>query len=387
MAGPLTGVTVLDLTRLLPGGFCTGLLGDLGADVVKVEDTGMGDYMRFGGASIGPYSGAHWVLNRNKRSMRLNLKLPEGVAVLERLASSADVLVEGFRPGVMDKLGVGYEDLRQANAALVYCSISGYGADGPYRDLAGHDVNYMSYTGGLSVCGQDPEAKPAFPGLQIGDVGGGGLMAAVGILAALVRARETGKGDFVDIGMSDGIVSWLAPIAGEYIATGKAPGPGEYVLNGRFPCYDVYECADGRYVSVGALEPQFWAALVSALGRSDLAHGFDPSHREEIAAEFAQRTRDEWMDVFEGLDVCVAPVKTVAEAFEDPQVRHRGMVVEQEHPSAGKFPQLGIPVKLREAPGALERVAPAHGEHTDEVLAAAGYGPEEIVALRRGGVV
>ena len=141
MAGPLTGVTVLDLTRLLPGGFCTGLLGDLGADVVKVEDTGMGDYMRFGGASIGPYSGAHWVLNRNKRSMRLNLKLPEGVAVLERLASSADVLVEGFRPGVMDKLGVGYEDLRQANAALVYCSISGYGADGPYRDLAGHDVN------------------------------------------------------------------------------------------------------------------------------------------------------------------------------------------------------------------------------------------------------
>jgi alpha-methylacyl-CoA racemase len=393
---PLDGLTVLDLSRLLPGGFCSCLLADFGADVVKVEDTGAGDYIRwtpphYDGAHPSAGSAAFLALNRGKRSIQIDLKTPDGVQVLRRLASTADVLLESFRPGVMDRLGVGYERLRADNPGLVYCSITGYGQDGPYRDRAGHDINYLALGGLLGLTGERDGAPIQAAG-QIADVGGGGLMAAVGILMALRERDRTGEGQFVDCSMFDGALSWLALVAAEMLATGVAPRRGELPLAGRFNCYRPYECADG-WVSLGALEPKFWRAWCEGVQRPDLIeHAFDSpgsASHAQVSEIFRARTREEWVAFAAAYDCCLEPVLELGEALASQLVAAREMVVALDQPGvAAPVQLLGLPIKLGRTPGDPTRApGPALGEHTDELLTQAGYGPEEIERLHAGGAV
>ena len=392
---PLSDVRVLDLTRLLPGGFCTLLLGDLGADVIKVEDTGAGDYVRWAPpfygeeeqTPLGTRSSLYLALNRNKRSIRLDLKQQEGKDALLRLAREADVLVESFRPGVLDRLGVGYEELAKANPALVYCPITGYGQDGPNRDRAGHDQNYLGLNGILGLTG-DADGPPVQAAGQIADLGGGGLMAAVGILAALNEARRSGQGQVVDVSMTDGSLSWLAMVAGQYLCDGVVPRRGDLPLAGRLICYRPYEAKDG-WVSCGALEQKFWAAWCNGVGREDLiAHQFDPPGSEahgEAVEIFKQRTRAEWRAFNDEHDCCIEPILDLDEVLESDQVREREMVVSYEQPELGEVRQLGFPVKLSRTPASVHRPAPALGEHTAEVLGEAGLSPHEVDSLLSSG--
>ncbi|HTE63643.1 MAG TPA: CaiB/BaiF CoA-transferase family protein [Solirubrobacteraceae bacterium] len=385
--GPLEGIRVLDLTRLLPGGFATALLADLGAEVVKVEQPGRGDHMRWDEPRIGGESAHSWVTDRNKASIALNLKDPRGVEALKALARTHDAVIEGFRPGVVDRLGIGYDALRAVNPALVYVSITGYGQTGPMARHAGHDLNYAGRAGVLSITGS-ADRPPAIPGVQVADIGGGSLMAVVGLLAALVRARATGAGDHVDVAMTDGAFAWLSIHMGDHFADGRVGGPEAMLLNGRFPCYAVYECRDGRHLTVGALEPQFWTRVCRLLGRPELEPTqFDPEALPAWRALFAERARDGWLELLGGPDTCVGPVNDLAEAAADPQLRHRGMVGELEHPDFGPQRQVGIPIKLRNRPGALRTAAPALGEGSRRLLAGAGYGADAIDELLRDGVV
>jgi alpha-methylacyl-CoA racemase len=392
---PLSDVRILDLTRLLPGGFCTLLLADLGADVIKVEDTGQGDYVRWAPPYYGSEeqtpggtrSAIYLALNRNKRSIRLDLKQDQGRQALLRLAESADVLVESFRPGVLDKLGVGYDALRQANPALVYCAITGYGQDGPNRDRAGHDMNYLGLNGVLGLTGQ-AGGPPIQSGAQIADLGGGGLMAAVGILAALQQARRSGEGQMVDISMTDGSLAWLVMEAGRYFGSGEVPRRGEVMLSGGIICYRPYEAADG-WVTCGALEPKFWSAFCGGVGREDLIEhqfakpGSDP-HRE-VEKIFRTKTREGWRAFNDEHDAMIEPILDLDEALESELVRDREMVISYEQPELGEIRQLGFPIKLSRTPAAVERPAPALGEHTAELLAESGYTAEEIQALEDSG--
>jgi crotonobetainyl-CoA:carnitine CoA-transferase CaiB-like acyl-CoA transferase len=392
---PLEDVKVLDLTRLLPGGFCTLLLADLGADVIKVEDTGQGDYVRWAPphygseeqTPLGTRSAIYLSLNRNKRSIRLDLKHERGRQALIKLAESADVLVESFRPGVLDKLGVGYEVLRQANPALVYCPITGYGQDGPNRDRAGHDMNYLGLNGVLSLTGE-AGGPPIQSGAQIADLGGGALMAAVGILAALQDARRSGEGQMVDISMTDGSLAWLAMEAGRYFGSGEVPRRGEVMLSGGIICYRPYEAKDG-WVTCGALEPKFWAAFCNGVGREDLIqHQFEkpgsPAHAQ-VAEIFRGRTREEWRAFNDEHDAMIEPILELDEALESELVREREMVISYEQPELGEVKQLGFPIKLSRTPADVHRAAPALGEHTAEVLTEAGYSAEEVAAMEESG--
>jgi alpha-methylacyl-CoA racemase len=386
--GPLGGLRVLDLTRLLPGGYCTLLLADLGADVVKVEEPGRGDYIRFTPPLVGGESAAHGALNRGKRSVALNLKEEEGAAVLRKLAQRADVLVESFRPGVMARLGVGADDLRVLNRGLVYCAITGYGQDGPYRDRVGHDVNYIGYGGLLHLSGEAGGA-PVVPPVQVGDLAGGGMAGAIGILAALVERDRTGRGRFVDTSMLDGVVSWLTIHAGMYLGTGELPLRGAMPLSGAYACYGVYRCSDGRYLTIGALEPRFWRELVFSLGVPELEHEqYGPPERQrEMAARlqgiFAERSRDDWLVILEELEACVGPVKDLGEALQDAQVAHRRMVAEV----AGRALGPSSPFRFDGHQTAALRAAPGLGEHTAEVLGEIGIGESEVAELRGRGVV
>ena len=392
----LAGLRVLDLTRLLPGGFCTLLLADLGADVIKVEDTGAGDYVRwapphYAGADPSAGGALFLALNRGKRSVRIDLKAPAGRDVLLRLAGDADVLVESFRPGVMERLGVGYDALRAANPRLVYCAITGYGQDGPYRDRAGHDANYLALNGLLGLTGA-PDGPPVQAAGQIADLGGGALMAAVGILAALRELDRSGEGQLVDVSMTDGSLSWLAMVAARMFAEGAAPGRGMLELAGGLICYRPYRCADG-WVTLGALEPKFWRAWCAGVGREDLAERqFDPVGSEthaSVEAVFASRTREQWAAFNAEHDCCLEPVLGLDEALDSELVRARGMVAELAQPGVEEPVRLlGVPIKLSRTPGDPTRApGPVLGEHTEAVLAEAGYAPEEVRSLIEAGAV
>jgi crotonobetainyl-CoA:carnitine CoA-transferase CaiB-like acyl-CoA transferase len=405
---PLAGIRVLDLSRLLPGGFCSLLLADLGAEVLKVEDTGMGDYIRWSppyvdGAENSAKSALFLALNRNKRSIRIDLKHERGREVLLALVREHDVVLESFRPGVLDRLGVGYERMCEVNPGIVYCAISGYGQDGPKREAAGHDMNYLGLVGLLGLTGERG-GPPLQAAGQIADLGGGALMAAVGILAALSErdgspdrsgrpARPgSGEGQVVDISMADGALSWLAMVAGAYFADGAVPRRGGLPLAGSLLCYRPYECADG-WVTLGALEPKFWQAWCRGVEREDLIErqfeGPGSDAHTQVTAIFKARTRDQWQQFAAQHDCCLEPVLELDEALRSELVRERDMVVEIDQPGvAGGVRQLGIPVKLTRTPGDHARLpGPALGEHTERVLAEAGYGPEEIAALLQSGAV
>jgi crotonobetainyl-CoA:carnitine CoA-transferase CaiB-like acyl-CoA transferase len=393
---PLGGMKVLDLTRLLPGGYCSLLLADFGADVIKVEDTGMGDYIRWSppfyeGADQTARSALFLALNRGKRSIRVDLKNDRGKEILLALARDADVLLESFRPGVLDRLGVGYERLRAANPRLVYCAITGYGQDGPNRDRSGHDLNYLGLNGLLGLTGE-PGGPPVQAAGQVADLGGGALMALVGVLVALRERERSGEGQLVDCSMFDGSLTWLAMVAAEMFATGQVPRRGQGHLAGGLVCYRPYRCADG-YVTLGALEPKFWAEFCRGVGREDLLdHAFDPPGSDAhnaVEEVFAARTREDWRAFASEHDCCLEPVLELDEAMASELVASRRMVVELDQPGADRpVKLLGAPIKLSRTPADPTRApGPGLGENTDELLAAAGYSPEEIAALHKAGAV
>ena len=388
----LSDVKVLDLSRLLPGGFCSLLLADFGADVLKVEDTGMGDYVRWAppyheGADDSAKSAMFLSLNRGKRSIRLNLKEEAGREVLLRLVREHDVLLESFRPGVMERLGVGYERLREENPRLVYCAITGYGQDGPYRDRSGHDMNYLGLNGLLGLSG-DAGGPPVQAAGQIADLGGGALMAAFGILAALRERDRSGEGQLVDVSMFDGSLAWLAMVAARYLAEGRAPERGALELAGSLICYRPYQCNDG-WVTLGALEPKFWQAWCRGVGREDLIErqfeGPGSDAHAEVEALFRERTRDEWQAFASEHDCCLEPVLGLDEALDSELVRAREMVVRIDQPGTDGVSLLGVPVKLSRTPGAPAGPGPALGEHTREVLAGLGYSADEVDSLFESG--
>jgi crotonobetainyl-CoA:carnitine CoA-transferase CaiB-like acyl-CoA transferase len=387
-SSPLAGVRVLDLTRLLPGGFLGALLADLGADVVKVEEPILGDYIRWGGTRIGRESAASWVLGRNKRSVAVDLKRPEGVELFLRMAQGAQVVMEGFRPGVMDRLGIGYEAVRERNPKLVYASLTGYGSDGPMREAAGHDISYISYAGVLGMTGP-PGGPVCPPGVQVADLGGASIL-GIGLLAALYASERTGRGSRVEVAMYDAALAWTSIHAGELWASGNAPGPGRMLLNGKYPCYNVYACADGRYVSVGALEPKFWASFCAAVGRSDLVERqLDPTACAEVAAVLADRTRDEWVELLEPADACVAPVLGLGEALAHPLAAARGMVLQApvDLSGAATAPTLGTPIRFDGRRRPAGTPPPALGADTVALATEAGLTASEIAGLLASGVL
>lgn len=392
MSGPLAGFRVLDLSRLLPGPFCSMLMADLGADVIKVEDPKVGDYIRWWPPLLGKNSGFHTVLNRNKRSVTIDLKREEGRAVFEAMVKRADVVLEGFRPGVMERLGLGYAALRVLNPRIVYCAISGYGQDGERALRAGHDINYLALAGVLSYSGRD--GKLVVPNVQIGDMGGGALMAAFSITAALLARERLGEGQYIDISMTDGAVAWNCLRWGKFLADGVVPRPADDMLNHGYACYNLYETKDGRWMSLGALEPQFWKAFCRSVGRDDWeqAEYFKPgphqkSLEKEVAEVFAAKTQAEWVEHFREVDCCCEPVLNLDEMMADRALRARGMVVELIHEHFGAYRQLGIAPKFSATPGSLRTPAPELGEHTESLLLEHGYSEGEIKRLREAGVV
>ena len=378
---PLAGVRVLDLTRLVPGPVCTRHLADLGADVIKVEDTGAGD-------AVPPALRA--LANRNKRGIRLDLKRPEGVDALLQLARGADVLVEGFRPGVMARLGLGYDAVAAANPRIVYCSLTGYGQTGPDRDRPGHDINYCAEAGVAEQCGN--AHGPALGNLPVADLLGGALSAAMGILAALFDAQRSGRGRHVDIAMADATLAHaLMPLA-TLARHGRTRPFGEDTLTGALACYAHYRTRDGRWLAVGALERKFWDALCDALQRPQwkaLHRSGDPEVErqlhDDLAALFATRDLADWDAALRDAGGCVSPLRTLAEALADPQFRARGMVVESDHPDWGRVTQVGPPVHMSGFEFALRRHAPRPGEHTEQVLHEAGLDAPSIAALLASG--
>jgi len=391
---PLEGIRVLDLSRLAPGPFCSMLLGDMGADVLLIEapaDGKLANAIGGGRSQDLEKAAAYNTLSRNKRSIVLNLREPDAREIFYQLAAEADVVLEGFRPGVVKRLGVDYETLRQHNERIVYCSLSGFGQTGPYSQLVGHDINYISVGGALGMVGW-PDAPPAIPMNIIADFAGGGLHAAFGILTALLARERTGKGQNVDIAMSDGVMYLLASLTGSVLAGGPSPTRGGTILNGSVPHYNVYECADGGWISIGSLEPHFWVNLCKAMGREDfIPHQWDAGKRDEIFAhfrgQFKSKTRDEWFEVLKQSDICAGPVYSLEEALNDPHNRAREMLIEVDHPTLGKVKQLGIGTKLSETPGSVRSTAPLPGQHTDDVLASIGYDAGAIASLRERGVV
>jgi crotonobetainyl-CoA:carnitine CoA-transferase CaiB-like acyl-CoA transferase len=383
MSLPLEGLKVLDLSRLLPGPYATLVLADLGATVDKVEEPQGGDYTRHMPPMKDDISALFLALNRNKRSLTLDLKSPAGVAALKRLSQHYDVLVESFRPGVMEKLGVGFDALAKENPRLIYCSISGYGATGPDRLKAGHDLNYIARSGVLAYGGAKGGA-PAMPGVQVADIGGGSLFALVGILAALHERQRTGVGRFVDISMTEGSLAFLHMHLGARLMMGPQAGPlqrGAEALNGGYPCYGLYRTQDDRWLAVGSLEPKFFGSLCAVLERPELMPGgYDTGDdgrrtRGELEAIFASKPLAHWVELFQQHDLCVEPVHEGDEVLNDPQLVARGLFVK-----ADDVVHLKTPLHFGPLP---TRPSPALGAHTDEVLRDAGFSEAERQALVR----
>lgn len=390
----LKGLKVLDLTRLLPGGYATQLLGDLGAEILKVEDPWQGDYMRW----MEPHfpgtkeSSLFWGLNRNKKSMTLNLKSPQGKKIFLDLVANYDVVIEGFRPGVMAGLGLDYETLKQVNPGLIMCSISGYGQDGPYRMRAGHDINFTAIAGVLGLTGKSADSDPVISPVQLGDLGGGALMAVIGILAAYISREKTGLGQYIDVSMLDGVVSLLTMLLMEQAAKGTAAMKrGEMFLTGGEAWYNVYQTKDGKYMALGALETKFWENFCRLVDREDLIKeqfSQNPSFKEEVKEIFRSRTREEWEALLADQDTCCEPVLTLEEAKEHPQLVARKMFISLEHPEAGSVDVIAPPLKFSQEPTGSVAKPPGYGEHTEEILTQVlGLGIEEIKGLKEKGVI
>jgi len=395
--GVLDGIKILELARVAPGELCTMLLADMGADVLKIETP---DPKGPPGAEEARRAAFAFV-NRNKRSMTLNLKSPDGQAIFTKLARTADIIVEGFRPGVMKRLGGDYETIRALNPRIVYCSLSGFGQDGPYRDYPAHDMNYLSMAGVLGLIGE-ADRKPAIPLNIIADYAGASLHGALGIVLALYGRERTGRGQHVDVSYLDTSLSLLAatPNMRFFFSDGQAPRRGAGFLGGSYPYYAIYETKDAKLLTIGCTEPWLWENFCKAIGRPDFvrfarkpdqfvraANAEEDAARREIESIMRTRTRDEWYDFLVKADVCAGKVYDVAEVPTDPQVQHRQMIVEVQHPTHGRIKQVGIAIKLSETPGSIRRAAPASGEHTEDVLKDLGLSAAEIAKLRQQTVI
>ena len=394
--GALDGIKILELARVAPGELCTMMLADMGADVLKVETP-----EKEPPDAETARRAAFAFVNRNKRSLALNLKSTEGQAVFRKLAATADVIVEGFRPGVMKRLGADYETIAALNRKIVYCSLSGFGQDGPYKSYPAHDMNYLSLAGMLSLIG-DADRKPAIPLNVVADYGGASLHGALGIMLALFARERTGRGQHVDVSYLDTTLSLLAatPNMRFFFSDGRVPRRGAGFLGGSYPYYAIYETKDDKLLTIGCTEPWLWENFCKAIGRPDFvrfarkpdqfvrpANAEEEASRREVEAVIRTKTRDEWYEILVKADVCVGKVYDVEEVPGDPQVQHRQMVVEVEHPTQGRIKEFGIAIKLSDTPGTIRRAGPVSGEHTEDVLKDLGYGSDEIAAFRARGVV
>lgn len=393
MSLPLEGLKVLDLSRYLPGPFCTQILSDFGAEVIKVEDPNGGDLGRHLAPILEDQSSRFYTVNRNKKSISLDLKKEEGKVIFRRLVHDSDVVVDQFRPGIMDKMGLGYEHLKEINKRIIYCAISGYGLSGPLRDSAGHDLNYLSLSGVTGLTGTC-QGMPAMSGVQIADISGGTLYSTIAILLALANREKTGKGQLCDIAMMDASVSLLAYTLGEWSGWGVLPERGDDVLTGGYACYNIYKTKDHKYVSLGAVEEKFWAEFCQKIGREDyISFQWDKSKRlqiiEEVKETILEKTRDEWVDFFAASDICFTPVLTLEEMCENPQVAAREMIIKVPNVrgSGREVVVTGVPIKLSDTPGVIKITFPELGEHNREVLQAVGYTLAEIEEFRKNQII
>ncbi|MGD2271963.1 MAG: CaiB/BaiF CoA-transferase family protein [Desulfobacterales bacterium] len=378
--GALSGITVLDLSRLLPGPYGSMVLADHGARVIAIEARQfLADNLYL------------TTINRNKEHMTLNLKTPKGKEIFFQLVQKADVIMEGFRPGVVQRLGVDYDTVRKANPRIIYCAISGYGQTGPLVKHVGHDANYLSYAGVLDIIGE-ADRPPSIPGIQIADIAGGGMNAVIGILLALVAREKSGKGQYIDISMTDGMVGFLSPHLYYYQLTGQHPRRADYFLSHRYACYNTYETKDGRFISIGAVENRFWKTLCETLGVPDYVPlQYDDGRRKEILdfmrKTFKQKTLKEWEEILGERDICWGPVRRMAEMLEEPLFKERQMVLEVSGKDGKPSKALGVPVKLSETPGSVRTPAVEFGESTNAILTELGYSQAEIKTFEEEGVV
>ncbi len=388
--GPLSGIRIVDLSRYGPGKYCTMLMADFGAEVINVDvprvDISLPTLL------TDDTSVRYLTFNRSKRSMTINLKKKQGIEVFSKLIKTADILVEGFRPGVARNLRIDYHSLKKINPRLIYCSISGFGQDGPYAGRPGHDPNYVGLSGILSLTG-DKNGPPSLLGTQVADLGGGFSQATIGILMAIVERERSGKGQYIDIGILDGLIFWLWFQGMDYLLTGKVLYRGETLATGSYAGLNIYQASDGKYLTLGCYEPWFWERLCRILGREEfIEHQNDNGEKMgEIISTFKEifktKGRDQWLHLLEKADILCGAVNNLSEAFSDPQVIHRKMVSEVSHPTLGKIRQIGIPIKLSRTPGKIKSPPPRYGEHTEEILKELEYSLEHIRELRRKKVI
>jgi len=378
--GALQGVTVLDLSRMLPGPYCSMILADHGAEVIAIESRKFqSDGLFFND------------LNRNKKHMSLNLKTEEGVDVFYKLVETADVIIEGFRPGVVKRLGVDYSSVKKHKSDIIYCSITGYGQTGELRDIVGHDINYLGRAGILSLIGE-AEGTPCAPGVQFADIAGGSMNAAVGILLALYARERDGKGQYIDISMTDGMLGFLTLPYYFSKQTKRAPKPSDTMLSHRYACYNTYETADGRYISIGALEHRFWKNLCEVMQlKKYVTLQYDEEKRKEIIADlrklFLEKKLEEWNRLLSELEVCFAPVQNLQDVFVDSQFRERQMIVEKVRENGEVDYDFGIPVKMSRTPGQIRTEPENFGEGTRKILEELGYSEQRIEQFFKKGIV
>jgi len=391
MTAALKGIRILDLSRLLPFNYCTMMLADLGAEVLKVEEPKIGDYMRWMPPKLKKEGAVFLMANRNKKSMTLNLKKDKGKDIIRQLVKEHDVLFESFRPGVMDKLGLGYEALKEINPKLVFCSSTGYGQNGPYKSRPGHDMNYLSVAGILNASGQS-EKVPSIPSIPVADMSIG-IFSAFSILAGIIESNRTGKGQYIELSMTDCMVSYnMINIAG-YIARQQSENVDDLGITGDTPCYNILKTKDNKFISLGNIEDKFWINLLKLVNREDLvkyqyAKGDDAKFAiDELQKIFLSKTRKEWLALLEGQDICYAPVNDIDDLIDDPQVSKRDMLLEMEHPVEGKIKTVGFPFKFSKTPGEIKTPTPTLGQHTDDVLKILGYSDKQIAELKEKKVI
>ncbi len=370
---PLEGIRILDLSHMLPGPFGTMMLADMGAEVIKIEPPGGGDGFRMRKPLVNKEGSAFLMLNRGKKSCVLDLRSEEGLSGFMELALTADVILEQYRPGVADRLGISYAAVKKVNSGIIYCSLSGYGQDGPYRDMPGHDINYLSISGILDTVGKKG-GPPSLPGVQIADMCGAQWSIISVLMALMARDKNGGEGQYIDLSMTDAVFPWLSLFLSDYVANGTVTSRGETKSGGAYAFYNIYETADGRFVSLGAAEPKFWAAFCRAVGHEewiDKQMAEDEQKTaliEEVSAMFRTRTQKEWIQTLFDKDCCFTPVKNIGEAMSDPQLIHRGMSTTIHHPTEGDVLNFAFPVKFSGMSAAEPVAQPAYGEHTEQLL-------------------